>query len=116
MPAGQRHHHEGGTVAAGEVVAVLTEDRIADSGPLQPVDHDLGEESEVGGGGQGHIVEGKPDPASLAGRVAAPSTRSAPTARHTAQLTSQAGSTWLTGHGAPAVRVIIGNPVAALTV
>lgn len=57
VPAGERHHHEAHAVAADEVLAVLAEDRVAQAGSHDAVDHHLGEIAQVGGRGQGDVVQ-----------------------------------------------------------
>ena len=70
MACGQRHHHEADAVTAGEVPAVLAVDRIAQARPARAGDHRLGEESEVGRGGQGDVVQWQPDGAAGSGGIA----------------------------------------------
>ena len=69
MPGGQRDNHERHAVTAGELLAVLAVDRVAEPLALRPVHHGLGEESEISGCGEGHILERQPDRAAFAGGV-----------------------------------------------
>jgi len=70
VPARQRHHHEPRPVAAGEVLAVLAVDGVAQALALRPDDLRLGEQPQVAGGGQSDVLQGKGDARAGPGPIA----------------------------------------------
>ena len=72
MAAGERDDHERDPVAAGEVLAVLAVDRVADPFACGAVHHHLGEEAEVACRRQRHVLQRNADPLALPGGVAVP--------------------------------------------
>ena len=72
VPAGERDDHERHPVAAGEVLAVLAVDRVADPLARGAVHHHLGEEAEVARRRQRDVLQRNADPLALPGGVAVP--------------------------------------------
>ncbi len=72
MAPRERDDHERDPVTAGEVVAVLAVDRVADPFAGGAVHHHLGEEAEVARRRQRHVLQRNADPLALPGGVAVP--------------------------------------------
>ncbi|CAG7100615.1 hypothetical protein PICSAR18_04194 [Mycobacterium avium subsp. paratuberculosis] len=71
MPTGQRDNHEPGSVAAGEVLPVLAVDGVAQPFALGADDLRLGEQPQVGRGGQRDVLQRQADPRAGPGLLAA---------------------------------------------
>jgi hypothetical protein len=66
---GERDDHERHAVAAGEVLAVLAVDRVAEPVASRSVQHGLGEEAKISRRREGHILERQPDLTAFAGGI-----------------------------------------------
>ena len=75
VPAGERDDHERDAVAAGELLTVLAEDRVADPLPRRAVDHHLGQEAEVSRRRERDVLQRDADPLAHARGVAVPQRR-----------------------------------------